>query len=455
MAALLVASGLVVLGAPPAAAEIAGISPARLEVEPGASVSTTVTVRASGVTCLDARPSDASLQPTFATGCDDEPEWRTAMSVQAPNTPGTYSVRVTDDQSGDAGGRTFTLVVRSPAATTVPPTTDTTAAPSSTATTPPAGPTTTTGAPTTTTTTVAASTTTTTAAPSLDGDPFTPLADLAGRPMPSEGVFLPLLGEGWRDCLPLTEPCGHPGSGLLLVPARGAELTWQPVPEGAAVAPRADLRGTAPLAAVGVSPADPLTQNYALSILDLTAPGGQLRTLLRGMDEQGRLVTVSAARTSLRATLAHGAADASAGSTALSAMPFGAPVLRKASTFTETAPALAMFASAEPQLLYALRPDPAWAVGADLVPLLGESVPFLVRGIEGSPGLFLARQPGLRVGGEGAAEAEVTAEVDGDDNGGGAPVLGLLAGAVGLGVVATAAIAILRRRRVASTPRGT
>ena len=448
VASVVAALGLVVIvGTTPAAADIASISPARIEVDPGGSVSTIVTVRASGLTCVNARPSDEALQPSFSTGCDDETEWRTTMFVSAPDAPGTYTVRVTDDQSGDGGGRTFTLVVRQPPPPPPPPTEPTTTVPPTTTTRPTTTtvPTTTTTAPTTTappdTTTTTAEATTTTAP--LAGDPFTPLAELVERPIPSEGVFLPLVGDGFRDCLPLTEACGHPGAGLVLVPARAAEITWQPPAEGSAAPPRTDLRGIAPLAPVGVAPAEPRAQNYALSILDLTAPGGQLRTLLRGMDERGGLGVVTAEQPVLRPTV-EGPSLGADDTTSVSSMPFGRPTMRTASSFTEAAPALPMFTSSEPQVLYAMRPDNGWGLNLDLVPLLGQSVPFLVRGIEGPPGLFIARPPNLRVP---QADGDTDAAAPDDDGGGGLSPLALLGGAVALGVLATAATAIVRRRR--------
>lgn len=448
--AMLVAVGQAAAPTAPAAADIALISPARLEAEPGGSVATTVTVRASGLTCVNARPSDEALQPSFTDPCDDEPEWRTTMFVAAPDEPGTYTVRVTDDQSGEEGGRTFTLVVRRPPpptepTTTVPPPTTTTAprpTTTSSTTTTTANTTTTTAAP-QSTTTVAQTTTT---AP-LAGDPFVSLAALVNRPIPTEGVFLPLVGDGFRDCLPLTEPCGHPGSSLLLVPARAAELTWLPLADGAVVASPVDVRGIAPLAPVGVAPAEPRSRNYALSVLDLTTPGERLRTLVRGLDERGGLDVVVADQPLLRLSIGDVATAPPAtapSSSSPSSTPFGRPTIRTASSFTEAAPALLMFGAEEQEVVYALRPDNAWGLNLDLVPLLGPSLPFLVRGIEGPPGLFIARPSDLRV-----PEAGSTDEPSSNDGGGGggAAPLVLLGGAVVLGIVATAATAILRRRR--------
>ena len=448
--AVLLLGLVVVVAAPtPAAADIAGISPSSTEVDPGGSAAATVTVRAGGFTCVNAQPSDNRVAtPTFSTPCDDEPEWRTTMFVQAPADPGTYTIRVTDQQSGEGTGRTFTLRVRAPA----PPPTTTTAPPPTSTTTAPLGtlpPTTTTTSTTTSTTAPAVTTTTspgsttTTVAP-FEGDPFTPLSALVDEPVPAEGLFLPLLGDGYRDCLPLTKACSDPGSGLVLIPARTTELTWGPIPDGATPAPRTDLRGIAPMAAVGVGPADPRAQNYAITFLDLTAPGGQLRTLVRGIDENGRLGTVSAELPLARPTVSGPSIDVGT-TTSLAAMPFGRPSIRTASSFSEAAPAVPMFASVEPQPIYALRPDNAWGLNLDLIPLFGGGVPFLVRGIEGPPGLFIVRPANLRVPqADEPAEAATPAP---EDAGGGTPAVAMLGAAVLVGAVATATIAILRRRR--------
>jgi hypothetical protein len=455
VATLAVALGLVVVTSAPAAADIAAVSPSKVEVDPGGSASTTVTVRASGRVCVDGRPSDNRVPtPSFSTPCDDEGEWRTTMFLQAPADPGTYTVRVTDDQSGEAGGRTFTLVVRAPpppTTTTVPPTTlpSTTTTPTTAPTTTTTAATTTTAstAPSATTTTTDAASTTTTAA--LTSEVFTPLATLVDRPVPSEGIFFPLIGDGYRNCLPLTERCGDPASGLVLIPARSSELTWEPVPEDSRPAPRTDLRGIAALRAVGVGPSEPRAQNYAVSILDLTAPGGQLRTLVRGMDDQGRLGIVSADLPLVRPVISGPAVDV-AESTSLAAMPFGRPSVRTASSFSEAAPALPMFASAEPQLIYALRPDNGWGLNFDLIAWFESSVPFLVRGIEGPPGLYIARPENLRVP-EAEATQEASASTEDEGGGGGPPILAL-AIVVALGAVVTAALTILRRGRNAAPP---
>jgi hypothetical protein len=290
-----------------------------------------------------------------------------------------------------------------------------------------------------------AETTSTTAR--LAGDRFTPIATLVERPIPAEGLFLPLQGDGYRNCLPLTAACGDSASGLVLIPARTTELTWEPVADPTVLPPRTDLRGIAPLAAVGVAPAAARTSNYALAVLDLTEPGGRLRTFVRSLDALGQLGFVGLDQPIVR-PVAGGPASDLGDATSTAAAPFGRPSIRKASSFTEAAPAIPMFAATDPAVIYALRPDNGWGLNLDLIPLLGPTTPFLVRGVDGPPGLYLARPAGLRVP-DAAEPAAVSADTSGDGNGSGGPsAVVLLGGAVVLAAAATAGITLVRRRRV-------
>ena len=447
----------IVAGSTPAGAEITAVNPAFREVDPGGSTTAGVTVTAGGLTCISASASRADLAPTLSPECSDAGRWSSVLTVQVPEEPGTYSVRIRDDNFGGREG-TFTLRVRPPpTTTTAPPTTTSTTPPSTTpppttATTTAPAATSTTVAPTTTTPATDATTTTSTTATTSPPvtEAFTPLAELVEVPVPSEGVYFPLLGDGYRNCLPLTAACGDPGSGLVLIPARATEIEWGPIPEGSTSPPRTDLRGVAALSAVGVGPAEPRAQNYALSILDLTAPGGQLRTLIRGMGDDGRLGVVTADLPLVRPTFTGSSVDL--GDTAsVAAMPFGRPSIRTASSFSEAAPALPVFVSAEPQLIYAFRPDNAWGLNFDLVPFFDASVPFLVRGIEGPPGLYLSRPENLRVPQAADTESTVPASANGGDGGGGTPTVVVLGLVVALGAVVTAALTLLRRGRNAPT----
>ncbi|HUP84649.1 MAG TPA: hypothetical protein VM143_03175 [Acidimicrobiales bacterium] len=441
-----VALGLVVVTAPPVAADITAISPASRDVETGGSVSATVTVQASGLTCISARASDPRLQPSFSTGCDDEPRWTTTLFVQAPEDPGTYTVRVVDDQAGDAGGRTFTLRVHQPPPPpTAPPSTaaPTTASTAATTTTAPRASTTTT--PTTTTSTTPTTTTSTTAGP-LPSDAFPSIAALVERAVPTEGLFFPLLAEEFRNCLPLTVACRDPGSGLVLVPARMTELTWRPVDDATRLAARTDLPGIAPMSTAGVAPPSPRSGNYAVDLLDLTAAGAPLRTLVRGLDADGALSAVTVEQPLLH-LVASGSVVDLGDETSVAGAPFGRPSLRKGATFTEAAPAIPMFAATDPTVVYAIRPDRGWGLDLDLVPLLGPSVPFLVRGVDGPPGLYVARPHGLRL--PDAERIDAVGATSGHGDGSGPSAVVLLGGAVLFGAAVTATAALVRRRRTA------
>lgn len=441
--AILAALASAVLVTPAAHAEVTAISPAVREVNPGETTTATVTINYPGTTCVS---GSGSVDSTFAPVCGDN-EWRTTMTVRAPNEPGTYFVSVTHDKTNTS--RRFELRVRAPAppptTTAPPPPTTTTTRPATT--TLPRATTTTTAAPVEETTTTLAPETTTTLAPPPPGGGFITVASLVELGVPEEGVFLPLLSAGYQRCLPLSRPCVVDDSGLVLVPARTTELAWPTLTDDAVVSPRLDLRGLAPLQPVGQPPADPGAQDYSLPFLDLAAPGGQLRTLVRGLDGEGRLVTPRSGG-ALAAPRAEGPMAAPESATFLASAPFGRPELRDRDAFTEAAPAIALFSSTELQVVYAIRPVPTWGLDTELLPLLGaEGVPYLVRGVDGPPGLFVARPDGLRAPTPVVDEDEDAETEEGDGGGtGGVPAVALLGGAVGAGAVLTGALAWRRRR---------
>lgn len=425
----------------PARAEITAISPAVREVNPGETTTATVTINYPGTTCVS---GSGSVDSTFAPVCGDN-EWRSTMTVRAPNEPGTYVVNVTHDKTNTS--RRFELRVRAPAPPTTttapPPPTTTTTRPPTTTTLPPT--TTTTAAPVEETTTTLAPETTTTMAPPPPGGGFVTVASLIEQGVPDEGIFLPLLSAGYQRCLPLSRPCVVDDSGLVLVPARTTELAWPTLLDDAVVSPRLDLRGVAPLQPVGQPPADPGAQDYSLPFLDLAAQGGQLRTLVRGLDGEGRLVTPRSGGT-LAAPRAEGPMATPEVDTFLASAPFGRPELRNRDDFTEAAPAIALFSSTELQVVYAIRPVPTWGLDTELLPLLGaEGVPYLVRGVDGPPGLYVARPEGLTVPSVETEETDAV-ETDAGGGGGGLPAVALLAGAVGAGAFLTGALAWRRRR---------
>ena len=456
LAAMVAAIGLAAVLAPPAGAPLTSLSPASATVEPGGGTSTTVRVTASGVTCLSARPSSGALSAEIDTVCNDAPSWTTTVRVStAPDIePGsTHSVRITDDKSPESEGRTFT--VRIAAAPPPPPPPTSTTAPTSTV--PPAPTTvpatTTSVAVTTTTTTTTPVAPTTTLAPPPPGGGFVPVSALLDEGVPDEGLFLPLRSDGYRSCLPLTGPCVDPGSALVLVPARTTEVTWRARTETDRSSPQIELRGLGPLGPVGVAPPDPGAQDFALPILDLTAQGGQLRTLVRGLDENGLLVTPRVG-TGVAAPVAEGPQAAPEAETFLASEPFGRPRILTRDDLTEAAPIVPLFSSTQLQVVYALRPDPSWGLNTELVALLGPSgLPYLVRGLDGPPGLYVARPAGLRVPQTGSPEAAGDDEGEADGGGGGGiPAVAYLGGAVALGAAVTAGLALRRRRGGSDAP---
>jgi hypothetical protein len=465
LAAVVVASTTAVVAASePVAADIASVSPASATIEPGGSTVTTVRVQAAGFTCVSAKPSSPALTVSLSRECADEGSWSTGLTVRTdPDIPaGTYTVRVADQESGDAGSKTFTLRVQTATTTTTPttttptttiPTTTSTAAPTTTTT---AAPTTTTSSPVTTTVPVTTTTTPPTTTTIVAKD-FAPIASLVGQTLPEEGVFLPLLGEGYRQCLPLTQPCGGVGSGIVLLPARTSEVRWLPRPEGSPLpAPAVDLRGVGPIVAIGTQPEEPQSTNFALGVLDLAAPGGQLRILVRAVDDRGAFGVPSRTLPFAVAVVEGQDTDLDDTPSAASA-PFGRPSIVRGASLTEAAPVLVAFAASDRHLIYGLRVDPAWGLDVAWLPFFADTAPFVARQVDGPPGLFVARPAGLRIpdaGGEGAATGDVGA------TGGGVPIVVWLAIAVTVAAAVVVAVTVVQRRRRpsdenVSTPRGT
>lgn len=435
----------------PANARIASLSKSSDTVSPGESTTVTVNVQHDGQTCISVDSLDgASVAMRGDEGaCDDEASWSRTYVVSAASV-GDHRVRFGDDRAGDT--QVFTLRVREapPPPPPPPPTTATTARPPTTTTT--ARRTTTTAAPTTeapattTTSAVAGTTTTTAAAPPPPGGGFVPVASLVAEGVPELGVFLPLIPGGYRTCLPLSEPCVDPASAIVLVPARTTELVWPTIGEDERSAPRVDLRGVPPLLPVGRAPDDQAAQDYALPVVDL-AEGGQLRTLLRGLDDQGRLVTAHVG-SAVAAPVAEGPMAAPETTTFLASSPFGRPRLATKDQFTEAAPAVVLFSATELQPVYAIRADPSWGLDVEVLPLYtAEGVPYLVRGVDGPPGLYLRRPDGLRIPQAGSGES--TAADDPVAEGEGVPAVALLGGAVGVATIATVALGWRRRRSLA------
>jgi hypothetical protein len=478
--------GLVaIVGTPaPAGAAITAVSPASADVDPGGTTTATVRVSAGGFTCISvsAPKGDASVDQSCTPADSDGRNWNAQLTVHAPNEPGAqYTVTIHDDSFGGQDGR-FTVRVRTP------PPSSTTTAPTTTAPTTTVAPTTTTAKPATTTapTTTAPTTSstgatttttgsTTTVPPIVPADAFESVADLLQEPVATEGIFLPLIDDEFRSCLPLTTACSDDGSGLALVPARGSELLWQPLPGEDLPAPRSDLRGVQPIRAVGVGPENPGLQQYVLSMLDLTTSTPTLRSMVRALDGRGDFVSASGDAPrhvpqvqgpEADVQAAAGAADPTAStststptSTSTStttaeapSTPFGKPILVKGATLTEAAPVLPMYAGSTAQVLYGVRADVAWGLNVEFLPLLGDSLPYLARRVDGPPGLFFARPAGVRVP-EPPPEpgsVAVTPTASSDD---GMPVLALLSLALILAGIGIGVAALVRRSRRPDGPR--
>jgi hypothetical protein len=435
----------------PAGAAITPVTPQSANVDPGGDTTASVRISAGGLTCISvtAPEGDASVDPKCTPADSDGRNWSAVLTVHAPNDPGTYTVTIHDDSFGGQDGK-FSVRVRAPAP---PPTTTTTAAPTTTApTTTTTRPSTTTTGP-TTTTTEAASTTlapTTTASTSTtlptgpSGGPFTSIATLLEQPLPAEGLFLPLVADDFRTCLPLNAPCSDDGSGLVLVPARTAELLWQPLADEATAPTPSDLRGVQPIPAVGVGPSDPETQRYDVRMLDLTTPQPAVRTLVRTLDANGDLVAASGDGPRNEPVLQGPVTSVKPGG-GPAPSPFGRPVMVRGSSFTEAAPVIPMYATTAPPVIYGVRADVAWGLNLEFVPLFGDSLPFLARQVDGPPGLFFAAPAGLRLPAP-PEDDKGTVSATADDSGGGVPPLALLSLAVIVAGLGLGLAAFLRRR---------
>lgn len=297
--------------------------------------------------------------------------------------PGVYVITVSDNESS----RSFTLEVRDP--------------------TPP--PTTTMSTTTTTTTTTTLPTTTTSAAPLPTSSPpetttttlgasvrFPSVADLIAAGLPDEGVFLPLNGNHFADCLPLVVACRDPSSDIVLLPARGTEIAWHPTTDDL---PEIIDTGALALRAVGTVPDDPTGTDYQLPVLDLD-DDGPTRGLLRGINDVGELITPTrgvGARAPIAVGEHEGGPDTPRRTAVANEPPFGAPVIRTSSTLSEASPALVVAGSTN-AVVFLLRADPSWGLNQQLLPLLGtDRVPYLVRGSTGPAGLFIALPDDLQI----------------------------------------------------------
>jgi hypothetical protein len=234
--------------------------------------------------------------------------------------------------------------------------------------------------------------------PGAEADPFTPVAELVTEPIPETGLDLPLDGNEYRGCLPHASACSDDGSGLVLVPARSSEIQWHALEGTELPGTRSDLKGVEPIPPVGVGPEDPRAKQYVLPMLDLTNATSELRGLVRALDGPGSFVLASG-EAPLFVPSVEGPDASVQGSSgdAPARSPFGRPEVVRGASLTELAPVIPMYASDAPQLLAAIRADAAWDLNMEVLPLVGESLPFLARRVDGPPGLFVALPEGLRV----------------------------------------------------------
>ena len=411
--------GLLVL-APPASAGITSISPSRADVDAGGSATARVEVTSPGVTCLSVTASGPGVTASISGDpCGSDSFSKTLNVSSSRETPGgSYAITVTE--SAENTSATFTLRVRAASTTTtaaptttVAPTTTSSSAPSSsvpgeTTTTVLAETTTTTEAPSTTT---SSSSTTSTTAPGTPA-PFTPVNELAtSRPLPDDVVFLPLSGSGYEGCVPLRAACTDPEFALVLLPPSQYDIAWE-VTEATT---RIDIPGVAPLSPAGTPPGDPATAAFLLPVLDLSQPGGQLRSLPRAFNGT-QLVTGDPPAGELVLPVPSGPALEKAPQPFLTSNPFSPPVLASVDEFTDQSPAIVAFSAARLQVLYGVRPLGSWGANQDFIPIHGTGVvPRLVQRADGTTGLAVPAPEGLRLPRR-RASADVSIDEDGDDS---------------------------------------
>ncbi len=452
---------------PPVGAAITGISPGSVTIDPGGGASATVTVVSNSVSCLSLRPSSSDIDAEVSARCDAG-DWRSTLTVSASldTPPGTYSVRVVDQEGGEGAGRTLTIRVRDttpppptnpppppPTTTTTATTTTTTRPTSTTSSTSTPTPTSTTTAPTTPTPTPTVAPATSAPANANPAEAFTGLSSLVARGIAADGVFLPLTDPSFRNCLPLRAACGDATSGLVIVPARTTSMRWDD-PSSAGSTPGlrplepATPPSTTRVAAVGDAPTESAgTARYALPVLSVSSGSTGAGAELRSLDAAGQLSPTGPGTDAAVSLLPVAVGplvpsdSSSAGPAFASGAPFGRPTAVRSAQLTEAAPAIVLLRGTGGQVLHGIRPDPDWNAGIDLIPLFTESaLPYLVRGVDGPPGLFIPRPADMRV-----APAPGPTGDDPRPYEGRSPVA-VLAGAAAVAAAMTALATVNRRR---------
>ena len=447
-AGVLVAAALVFVTPTPASAG-ASVSPGGASVTAGQGTTARATFTPTGaITCGAVSGGGDGVSATLdQSGCRDQAYSTTLrISTSASAAPGTYTITVQD--TADGNNATFTLTVRpapttstSPPTTTPPPTTvvATTTPPTTAAPPPP-----TTAAPTTTEAPTTTAPPTTTTAP-VDPGAFASVTSLVGQGPPEEGVFLPFIGAGYRECLPLTKACSDPDSALMVLPARATSLAWGPEAEGVTPLPRVDLRAVPPLQPVGDPASDqPASVNYLLTMIDLV-DGGQPKALSRGLNADGELVTATADQAGV-VIQPSGVELPQNARTFLASQPFRKPFRLKTANVSEAAPAIPLFLGTQKRVVYVLRADPSWGLNADVIPLLGNgNVPYLVRTTDGATGLLVPIPPGLTLSDRSTTVSGASS--DEDDGDGSSSVLPIALGVILLAALVVGSIVLVRWRR--------
>jgi len=224
--------------------------------------------------------------------------------------------------------------------------------------------------------------------------------ELLAKGLPERALFLPLSSVGFRTCLPLVRPCRADDSPLVVVPARAHDVEW--TPGVASGPPLTGLQRPAPaLGAVGVPPAGARARNFSVSVVDLSLNDDGLRALPATLDDRGRFVS-----TGTGADHASGASDVAvpAGLAAADVQPgaaprgfavFDPPYRVVTSALSEASPALVVTGGEHPQVVYAVRADPSWRLGVEIIPLFADGrLPYLVRPAEGPAGILVPLPPG-------------------------------------------------------------
>ncbi|MGI8794040.1 MAG: hypothetical protein ACR2H3_12865 [Acidimicrobiales bacterium] len=366
---------------PAATAAITGVSPGGATVDPGGSAGADISLNsqdADTTPCLSVNSPHSSIDVSVSRICGPRDTWSSRLTIAtAPGTPpGNYTIRINEIDSSTQrrlGSGSFTLTVGGespppppPTSTTVRRTTTTRPAPTTTA------------PPETTTSSEPVETTTTTEPPA-----FRPLAAVASLDLPREVLFLPLTGQGFAACIPLTDPCIDPDFELQLVPSADRNITWVPT--------TASPTGTesASVAAVGrVEVTDP-SSVFLVPALDARPAGGRLQLLARRFrTPPGDLVEVAdASGGSVSATLSPPVPPV--GPPLLASTLFGDPTMVDSSTLVDARPALLVFGP-EARVISGIIADPGWNLTTTWLPVVHkDGLAHLARNADGRTGLAL------------------------------------------------------------------